>query len=578
MEGTPLDDLPWCRLFGRPDDLGLFLRCSMYALYKRSGFGDFAQYVEIFGQPVRVIRYDAYDKKTQEELRRMADSAGASLVMMLPKQAEFEMLDGKSSNGTGELQERLISCCNQEMSIAILGNSETTVSSASSGYAQAEVHADQQFEVTKGDLRFVQNALNERACSPSWPPTATRWMAGGSSSCPRPTWAKLNKRLAIDLKVAERVPVADDYWYETYGIPKPRNYEELKRQREEERQAMQGGQPSTPPRRKLLDGFSGKPRRAGRGNRPRLFRGRAARPRLVRHRVHARSGGGSLGEHLPHPLRPAPRAGAEPAGGHPGIFAGAVDEGAGDSPDMDGEFRRALVHSADVFAAFRVHRTQQDIAARMLDEEGRLKKFLAFRAGRPAYLAHQNRAWLRTEYDTAVQRAHQAARWKQFEAERDVLPNLRWEPSTSPTPGADHRVFWNTVRPIDDPFWSAHRPGDRWNCKCSLEATDDGPTAPPADAGEADRPAPGLDNNPGRDGTLINDRHPYFPRSCAACPLAKNRLAALWAGLKVGAAKGLHGVPVGGPRHQPGGTDAAERAGRQTGFPESARGNPRQTW
>lgn len=258
MEGTPLDDLPWCRLFGRPDDLGLFLRCSMYALYKRSGFGDFAQYVEIFGQPVRVIRYDAYDKKTQEELRRMADSAGASLVMMLPKQAEFEMLDGKSSNGTGELQERLISCCNQEMSIAILGNSETTVSSASSGYAQAEVHADQQFEVTKGDLRFVQNALNEPGLLAILASYGYPVEGGRFEFVPEADLGKLNKRLAIDLKVAERVPVADDYWYETYGIPKPRNYEELKRQREEERQAMQGGQPSTPPRRKLLDGFFGK--------------------------------------------------------------------------------------------------------------------------------------------------------------------------------------------------------------------------------------------------------------------------------------------------------------------------------
>ena len=258
MEGTPLDDLPWCRLFGRPDDLGLLLRCSMYALYKRSGFGDFAQYVEIFGQPVRVIRYDAYDKKTQEELRRMADSAGASLVMMLPKQAEFEMLDGKSSNGTGELQERLIRCCNQEMSIAILGNSETTVSSASSGYAQAEVHADQQFEVTKGDLRFVQNALNEPGLLAILASYGYPVEGGRFEFVPEADLGKLNKRLAIDLKVAERVPVADDYWYETYGIPKPQNYEELKRQREEERQAMQGGQPSTPPRRKLLDGFFGK--------------------------------------------------------------------------------------------------------------------------------------------------------------------------------------------------------------------------------------------------------------------------------------------------------------------------------
>ena len=120
--GTPLADLPWCWTIGRRNDLGRLLQCSMYALYKRGAFGDFAQYVEIFGQPVRVIRYDAYDRKTQEELRSMMQRHGSSLVMMLPKQADFEMLDGKTSNGTGELQERLITCCNQEMSIAILGN------------------------------------------------------------------------------------------------------------------------------------------------------------------------------------------------------------------------------------------------------------------------------------------------------------------------------------------------------------------------------------------------------------------------------------------------------------------------
>lgn len=30
------------------------------------------------------------------------------------------------------------------------------------------------------------------------------------------------------MQVSEKVPVADDYWYETYGIPKPANYSQLK--------------------------------------------------------------------------------------------------------------------------------------------------------------------------------------------------------------------------------------------------------------------------------------------------------------------------------------------------------------
>jgi len=62
------------------------------------------------------------------------------------------------------------------------------------------------------------------------------------------------------------------------------------------------------------------------------------------------------------------------------------------------------------------------------------------------------------------------ADWQQFRREADVLPNLKWLPSTSPNPGADHQPFWNTILPIDHPFWAQHRPGDRWNCKCDLTA------------------------------------------------------------------------------------------------------------
>lgn len=32
--------------------------------------------------------------------------------------------------------------------------------------------------------------------------------------------------------------------------------------------------------------------------------------------------------------------------------------------------------------------------------------------------------------------------------------------------------------PVDDPFWNLHHLGDRWNCKCSLEQTDEPVTMP----------------------------------------------------------------------------------------------------
>lgn len=235
--GISIENLPQVMLLGKKNDLGLFLRCSMYALYKRSGFGDFAQYVEIFGQPVRIVKYDAYDMETQKRLRQAIDESGSSLVMMIPKQADFEMLDGKTSNGNGELQTKLISVCNQEMSIAILGNSETTTSSSSSGYAQAEVHQEQQLIFTKSDLRYVARILNSQEFRDILTSYGYNVQEGSFCFEEEVNTAELKARLDIDLQVSKQVPIADDYWYETYGVPKPDNYEQLKQEQEERRRA-----------------------------------------------------------------------------------------------------------------------------------------------------------------------------------------------------------------------------------------------------------------------------------------------------------------------------------------------------
>lgn len=114
---------------------------------------------------------------------------------------------------------------------------------------------------------------------------------------------------------------------------------------------------------------------------------------------------------------------------------------AADVPDLDDDFRQALRHSNEVFSAFKVHRMQSDMARLLTDSNGDLKPFNQWANDVMPIASHQCGAWLRTEYDTAVIRAHQAADWQQFLREADVLPNLKWMPSTSPNPGADHQLF-----------------------------------------------------------------------------------------------------------------------------------------
>jgi len=206
----------------------------------------------------------------------------------------------------------------------------------------------------------------------------------------------------------------------------------------------------------------------------------------------------------------------------PGLWKGVVDtidlaaaEGIKGHPGISYDFKQQLQHNDEVFAAFKVHRLQSDMARQMVDAEGNIKSFEQWASDVQPIASRQCRQWLRTEYDTAIKRASLAADWQRFEEEKDVLPNLRWVPSTAANPDAFHQSMWDTVLPVDHPFWSSHHPGDRWGCQCALEATDD-PVTPSPTVDYAT--SSGLENNPGRDAKLFNDTHPYFPDSCDSCP------------------------------------------------------------
>lgn len=230
--GFKYDEMPFVWVIGKKNDLGLFLACSMYAIYKRGNFGDWAQYVEIFGQPVRIMMYDAYDTQTKNELKKVLDASGSSLAMMIPKQAEFKMLDGKTSNGDGKLQGSFKDACNNEMAICILGNTETTTSSSSSGYAQSKEHGEQQDEITASDLIFVENLLNSEKFKQILKSYGFN-VEGQFEFELELNLMKLKLRMEIDTFVSTKVPVGDDYWYKTYGITKPDNYDELKAEMQE---------------------------------------------------------------------------------------------------------------------------------------------------------------------------------------------------------------------------------------------------------------------------------------------------------------------------------------------------------
>ena len=217
-EGIPYGQLKNVWVMGDKNDLGLLLKCAPYCLYKRGALADWAQFIELFGQPVRVIKYDSYDEQTRAELRRILDESGSSLSMMIPRQADFEIKDGKQANSDGGLQLSFVKALNEEISVTVLGNTETTNSSKSAGYAQSKIHQEQQYEITRADIAYTTAMLNSEAF-------LTVLRSYGYPAEGRFVFSKdmdieyLHKRMAIDKELANLIPIPDSYWLETYGIP-----------------------------------------------------------------------------------------------------------------------------------------------------------------------------------------------------------------------------------------------------------------------------------------------------------------------------------------------------------------------
>lgn len=189
----------------------------------------------------------------------------------------------------------------------------------------------------------------------------------------------------------------------------------------------------------------------------------------------------------------------------------------------DKGFIQELKRNNAVFAAFKAHREQNDLAGLLVDDDGNARSFDSFRMAAAPVIGEYNVNWLQTEYTTAVRVARTAVRFKQYEKDGDLYPNGEWLPSRAAEPRMSHRKYYHTVRRLTDPWWETHYPGCVWGCQCDMRNTDkpithvgDNPAAPGAEpttvppSEEAGVRSPGLSRNPARSGELFSRDHPYF--------------------------------------------------------------------
>lgn len=227
QEGISYTDLSNVWIIGDPDDLGLLLKCAFYALLKKGTITDWAEYIEIFGSPIITMTYEAGDVQTERKIDEVLNNIGNSTKIKIPRQAGLDVKDGKSSNGDGKLQETFIRIMNGEMSIVVLGNTETTSSSSSSGYAQAKTHSDQQMQIIKSDMMDVLDYLN----TPHFLAILASYglpVDGGMFEYDREVDVNyMQAKILVDKELhGIGVPFSKKYIYDTYAIDQPTTHED----------------------------------------------------------------------------------------------------------------------------------------------------------------------------------------------------------------------------------------------------------------------------------------------------------------------------------------------------------------
>jgi len=256
----------WTLAVGNPKNLGKILAACQYVIYKRGNFGDWAQFAELFGMPFRKGTYNGYDEVARQKLVQALDEMGSAAYCVIPEGTNIEIPQNYGNAGSNAVYKELRNACNEEISTIIVGQTLTMTQGDKGARSLGEVHKDVEDAIYLNDRKFILKVLNNKLK----PLLIKHGYPVGNGKFVYPEQENIAKqdRLKMDLDIAKQVPVSDEYFYETYGVPKPDNYEQIKKEKKESSDVIKklAEKTATDPVKnslikKLVDFFSDEPSR-----------------------------------------------------------------------------------------------------------------------------------------------------------------------------------------------------------------------------------------------------------------------------------------------------------------------------
>jgi SPP1 gp7 family putative phage head morphogenesis protein len=453
---------------GNDKNLGLILKAAPFAIYKRGGFNDWAQFVELFGMPDRIGKYDMGDDETRRILTDLFTNAGSARWAVVPKSADIETKDD-SSYTANSLYKDFKNACNEEILIGILGQTMTTQNGSSK--SQSETHKEVEEGINKSDRRFVQRVLNKELL----PRLEKRGfpVSGGFFYFPEAGEnLKTGERLEIDIKLKNEIgiDIDDDYFYETYGVPKPKGKVSRKQEAKPASEEVKQSGPSPEQLsfwERVLSFFDPAPGKGAKINHSCPTCGG----------IHQSNLADNLGEFNTEALLRRVVAG-EASYFDAELYtftANALKDGltkgfaAKKFIDFEYGFEPDALKTAMELNLFHFSAAKTLTQVQKLNELWRgSTSFEDFRKKAEGVTEVFNKTWLQTEYETAYLTAESSALFHRLAQQTDIFPYWEYRTVGDNKVRPEHRTLNGLILPANDPRWNKIWPPNGWKCRCYI--------------------------------------------------------------------------------------------------------------
>lgn len=167
--------------------------CFWPTTFKKGGLKFWVQFTEKYGAPWVIGKHprSASDAETDLLLDRL-ESMVQDAVAVIPDDSSIEIKEAAGKTGSAEVYERLLHFCRSEVSIALLGQNQTTEATANRASAQAGLEVTR--DIRDGDKAIVEEAFN----------TLIRWVCElNFNDGARPVFS-LWEQQEVDQAMAER--------------------------------------------------------------------------------------------------------------------------------------------------------------------------------------------------------------------------------------------------------------------------------------------------------------------------------------------------------------------------------------